>query len=55
MSKRSIARAGRLFARMAVNEIGYSGAEAARYPGVALFAVNRLASSNELDEMNSYS
>jgi len=52
--KRPIAKARRLFAQIAVKKMGYSGAEAARFLGVTTSAVNRLAASEEIDEVKNY-
>jgi len=42
-----VVRAKRVFCQLAVKEIGYSGAEAARFLGVTTSAVNRPANSEE--------
>jgi len=52
--KKPIAKARRLFAQIAVKKMGYSGAETARFLGVTTSAVNRMADSEELDEVKSY-
>jgi len=51
---RPIAKARKIFARIAVKKMGYSGAEVARFLGVTTSAVNRLAVSKELDEVKMY-
>jgi len=47
-----VARAKRVFCQLAVKEIGYSGAEVARFPGVTTSAVNRSANSEEIPEVS---
>jgi len=54
LRKRPITKARRLFALIAVKKMGYSGAEAARFLGVTTSAVNRLAASEETDELKTY-
>ncbi len=51
---RAVARARRLFCQLAVQGMGYSGAEVARFLGVTTSAVNRLAVSPELPEVRKY-
>jgi hypothetical protein len=43
--KREVARGRRIFCQLAIREMGYSGAEAARFLGVTTSAVNRFAFS----------
>jgi predicted transcriptional regulator len=50
--KRDVVRAKRVFCQLAVKEIGYSGAEVARFLGVTTSAVNRSANSEEIPEVN---
>ena len=52
--KRPIAKARKLFTQIAVRKMGYSGAKAARFLGVTTSAVNRLATSDELDEVEDH-
>jgi hypothetical protein len=52
--KRGVVRARRLFCQLAVNKMGYSGAEVARFLGVTTSSVNRLAASEELPDLNRY-
>ena len=54
LRKRPVAKARRLFAQIAVKKMGYSGAEAARFLGVTTSAVNRLAASEELEEVKTH-
>ncbi len=41
-----------MFRQLAVKEIGYSGAEVARFLGVTTSAVNGSANSEEIPEVN---
>jgi len=50
--KRDVVRAKRVFCQLAVKEIGYSGAEVARFPGITTSAVNGSANSEEIPEVN---
>lgn len=52
--KRRIVKARRLFCQLAVKEMGYSGAEVARFLGITTSAVNRLAASEQLPEVRRY-
>jgi len=47
-------KAGKLFCQIAVRGLGYSGAEVAGFSGVTTSFVNRLASAQELPEVNEY-
>lgn len=49
--QRKVSRVRRLFCQLAVGKMGYSGAEVARYLGVTTSAVNRLALSKELPDL----
>jgi hypothetical protein len=49
-----LVRARRLFCQLAVQGMGYSGAEVARFLGVTTSAVNRLAGSPPLPEYRKY-
>ena len=52
--RRVVVKARRLFCQLAVRRMGYSGAEVARYLGVTTSAVNRLALSQELPDLEKY-
>ncbi len=52
--KAEVVRARRLFCQLAVQGMGYSGAEVARFLGVTTSAVNRLAVSHELPGFRKY-
>jgi REP element-mobilizing transposase RayT len=51
---KALVRARRLFCQLAVQGMGYSGAEVARFLGVTTSAVNRLAVSPKLPEVRKY-
>ncbi len=51
---RKLVRARRLFCQLAVQGMGYSGAEVARFLGVSTSALNRSAVSDELPEVKKY-
>jgi putative transposase len=51
---REVVRARKLFSRIAVRDLGYSGAEVARYLGVTTSAVNRAASGEAPPEVERY-
>jgi len=53
-SKGEIARARSLFCQLAVNKMGYSGAEVPRFLGVTTSSVNRLENSEELPSVKEY-
>ena len=44
----------RMFCQIAVKKMGYSGADAARFLGINTSAVNRLAVSDELPDIEKY-
>jgi len=44
----------RIFSQIAVKKIGYSGADMARFLGITMSAVNRLAISDEVPEVEKY-
>jgi len=44
----------RIFCQIAVKKMGYSGADVARFLGINTSAVNRLAVSDELTEVEKY-
>jgi len=52
--KRDVVRAKRVFCQLAVKEIGYSGAEVARFLGVTTSAVHGSGNSEEIPEVNRY-
>jgi REP-associated tyrosine transposase len=52
--RRDVVRARRLFCQIAVQGMGYTGAEVARFLGVTTSSVNRLAVSEELPEVRKY-
>ncbi|MFC1824666.1 transposase [Thermodesulfobacteriota bacterium] len=51
---KAIVKARRIFCQIAVKKMGYSGAEVARFLGITTSAVNRLAVSKELLEIDKY-
>jgi REP element-mobilizing transposase RayT len=52
--RRGVVRARRVFCQVAVQGMGYSGAEVARFLGVTTSSVNRLAVSEELPESKTF-
>lgn len=52
---RNVVKARRIFCQLAVNRMGYSGAEVARFLGISTSAVNRMAVGLEVPEVNQYS
>ncbi len=54
LRKRQIVKSRRIFCQIVVKEMGYSGADVARFLGVNTSAVNRLAASDELPEVDKY-
>jgi predicted transcriptional regulator len=44
----------RIFCQIAVKKMGYSGADVARFLGINTSAVNRLAVSDKLPEVEKY-
>lgn len=54
LRSREVVKARRLFCQLAVQGMGHSGAEVARFLGVTTSAVNRLAVSPELPEFRKY-
>ena len=44
----------RIFCQIAVKKMGYSGADVVRFLGINTYAVNRLAVSDELPEVEKY-
>jgi putative transposase len=54
LRKRQVVKSRRIFCQIAVKKMGYSGADAARFLGINTSAVNRLAVSDELPEVEKY-
>jgi putative transposase len=54
LRKRVVVKSRRIFCQIAVKKMGYSGADVARFLGINTSAVNRLAVSNELPEVEKY-
>ena len=54
LRKREAVKSRRIFCQIAVKELGYSGADVARFLGINTSAVNRLAVSDELPEVEKY-
>jgi len=52
--KKSVVRSRKIFCQIAKKNLGYSGAEVARYLGVTTSAVNRLAMADELPDLDKY-
>jgi hypothetical protein len=52
--RRSVASARKVFCKLAVKRMGYSGASVARYLGVTTSLVNRYASSEEMGNLEKY-
>jgi len=52
--KRQVVKSRRIFCQIAVKKMGYSGADVARFLGINTSAVNRLAFSDELPEVEKY-
>jgi len=52
--KRQVVKSRRIFSQIAVKKMGYSGADVARFLGITTSAVNRLAVSDELPEVEKY-
>jgi putative transposase len=52
--KRIVVKYRKIFCQIAVKELGYSGAEVARFLGVTTSAVNKAASSKKLSEIEKY-
>ncbi|MBW2077200.1 MAG: hypothetical protein JRI71_06590, partial [Deltaproteobacteria bacterium] len=49
-----VVKSRRIFCQIAVKKMGYSGAEVSRFLGITTSAVNRLAVSDELSEVQKY-
>ncbi|MDL1979374.1 MAG: hypothetical protein LWX52_14995 [Deltaproteobacteria bacterium] len=54
LRKRDVVKSRRIFCQIAVRKMGYSGADVARFLGINASAVNRLAVSDELIEVEKY-
>jgi hypothetical protein len=54
LRKREVVKSLRLFCPIAVRNMGYSGAEVARFLGINTSVVNRLAVSDESPEVEKY-
>jgi putative transposase len=54
LRKRQVVKSRRIFCQIAVKKMGYSGADVARFLGINTSAVNRLAFSDELPEVEKY-
>jgi len=54
LRKREVVKSRRIFCQIAVKKMGYSGADVARFLGINTSAVNRLAVSDELSELEKY-
>jgi putative transposase len=54
LRKRQVVKSRRIFCQIAVKKMGYSGADVARFLGITTSAVNRLAVSDELPEVEKY-
>ena len=52
--KKDVVRSRRIFCQLSVKRMGYSGAEIARFLGITTSAVNRLAASDELQDLEKY-
>ena len=52
--RRSLVRARKVFCRLAVKRMGYSGASVARFLGVTTSLVNRYAGSEALGDLDQY-
>jgi chromosomal replication initiation ATPase DnaA len=52
--RRSVARARKVFCKLAVKRLGYSGASVARFLGVTTSLVNQYASSGEVGNLDQY-
>jgi len=54
LRKKKVVKSRRIFCQIAVKKMGYSGADVARFLGIKTSAVNRLAVSDELPEVEKY-
>ena len=54
LRKKKVVKSRRIFCQIAVKKMGYSGADVARFLGINTSAVNRLAVSDDLQEVEKY-
>jgi hypothetical protein len=54
LRKRKVVKSRKIFCQLAVKKMGYSGADVARFLGINTSAVNRLAVSDELPDIEEY-
>ena len=54
LRKKTVVKARKLLCQIAVKRMGYSGADVARFLGITTSAVNRLAVSDQLPEIEKY-
>jgi hypothetical protein len=54
LRKRKVVKSRKIFCQIAVTKMGYSGADVARFLGINTSAVNRLAVSDELPDIEKY-
>ncbi len=54
MRKMRVVKSRKIFCQIALKKMGYSGADVARFLGINTSAVNRLAVSDELPEVEKY-
>lgn len=54
LRKKEVVKSRRIFCQIAERKMGYSGADMARFLGINTSAVNRLAVSDELPEVEKY-
>ncbi len=54
LRKRRVVKTRKIFCQIAVKKMGYSGADVARFLGITTSAVNRLAVSDALQELDKY-
>ena len=52
--KRAVVKSRKIFCQLGVKEMGYCGADVARFLGITTSAVSRLAASDELPEIEKY-
>ena len=54
LRKRDVVKSRRIFCQITIKKMGYSGADVARFLGITTSAVNRLAVSDKLSEIEKY-
>jgi hypothetical protein len=54
LRKKTVVKVRRMLCQIAVKRMGYSGADVARFLGITTSAVNRLAVSDQLPEIEKY-